>query len=102
VEFRDLSAAKLVQPVEDSRFEALQDHAVGALDLPVRPGVCHGCPIHADMVIITETEELFASELRAVVGDDGVWDPEAVNDVGKEEHRLLRLDLRDWPSLDPL
>jgi hypothetical protein len=26
------------------------------------------------MVIIIETEEVFASELRAVVGDDGVWD----------------------------
>jgi hypothetical protein len=52
-EICDPSAAKLVQPVEDPRFEALQDHVVGALDLPVRLGVHHGCPIHADMVIIT-------------------------------------------------
>jgi hypothetical protein len=50
--------AKLVQPIEDPWFEALQDHAVGALNLLVRPGVCHGCPIHVDMVIITETKEL--------------------------------------------
>jgi hypothetical protein len=54
------------------------------------------------MVIITETEELFTSELRAIVGDDGVWDPKAMNDVGKKEHRLLRFDSRDWPSLNPL
>jgi hypothetical protein len=54
------------------------------------------------MVVIPEAKELFTGELRALVGDDGVWDPEAVNNVDKEEHRLLRLDLRDWPSLDPL
>jgi hypothetical protein len=54
------------------------------------------------MVIITETEELLVGELRVVVSDDGVWDPEAMNNIGKEEHRLLRLDLSDWPSLNPL
>jgi hypothetical protein len=54
------------------------------------------------MVIITETEELFAGELRVVVSDDGVWDPKTVNDVSKEEYHLLGLDSRDWPSLDPL
>jgi hypothetical protein len=42
-----------------------------------------------DVVIITETEELFANELRAIVGDDGVWDPGAMNDVRKEEHRPM-------------
>jgi hypothetical protein len=72
------------------------------LDLPIHPGVCHGCPIHADMVITTETEKLFADEPCAVVGDDGVWDPKVVNDVDEEEHRLLGLDLRNWSSLDPL
>jgi hypothetical protein len=94
--------AKLVQLIEDPWFEALQDHVVGALNLPVHPGVCHGCPIHVDMVIIAETEEFFTSELRAIVGDDGVWDLEAMNNVSKEEHRLLRLYLCDWPSLNPL
>jgi hypothetical protein len=54
------------------------------------------------MVIITETEELLVGELRVVVSDDGVWDPEAMNNIDKEEHRLLRLDLSDWPSLNPL
>jgi hypothetical protein len=32
----------------------LQDHAIGAFDLPLHPEVCHGCPIHADMVIVAE------------------------------------------------
>jgi hypothetical protein len=34
----------------------------------------------------------FSSELRAVVSDDGVWDPEAVDNICKERHRLLGLD----------
>jgi hypothetical protein len=32
----------------------LQDHAVSTLDRPIHLGVCHGCPIHVDMVIIIE------------------------------------------------
>jgi hypothetical protein len=50
----------------------LQDHVVGALDLPIHLGVWQGCLIHTDMVIITETKELFAGELRAIVDDNGV------------------------------
>jgi hypothetical protein len=55
-----------------------------------------------DMVIIIEIKELFTGELRAIVSDDGVWDPEAMNYVDKEEHPLLGFDLRNWPNLDPL
>jgi hypothetical protein len=50
--------AKLVQSVKDPQFEALQDHVVGTLNLPIRPGVCHGCLIHTNMVIIIETEKI--------------------------------------------
>jgi hypothetical protein len=53
-EFCDPSVTKFIQPVEDPWLEALQDHVVGALDLPVRLGVCHRCLIHTDMVIIAE------------------------------------------------
>jgi hypothetical protein len=100
--FRDPSAAKPIQPVKDPWLEALQDHAVGTLELPVRLEVCHGCPIHMNMVIIAEIKELFTSELRVVVSDDGVWDPEAMDNVSKEEHRLLGFDSLDWLSFDPL
>jgi hypothetical protein len=95
-------AAELVQPVEDPWLEALQDHAIGVLDLSICLGVCHDCPIHADVVIIVEPEELLAGELCAVVGDDEIWDPKAVDDVCEQEHYLLGLDLRDWSCLDPL
>jgi hypothetical protein len=53
------------------------------------------------MVIVIEIKELFVGELCAVVSNDGIWDPEAMNNVGKEEHRLLGFDLRDWSGLDP-
>ena len=48
------SSAKLVKLVEDPRLEALYDHAVRALDLPVHVGVHHGGSIDADVVFIVE------------------------------------------------
>jgi hypothetical protein len=53
------------------------------------------------MVIVAEIYKLFAGELCAVIGD-GVWDPEAMDNVNKEEHCLLRFNSRDQPSLNPL
>jgi hypothetical protein len=94
--------AKFVQPVKDPWFESLQDHVVGVFNPPVHPGVRHGSSVHMDMVIIAEIKEFFVGELCAIIGDDGVWDPEAMDNISKEEHRLLRFDLCDWPSLNPL
>jgi hypothetical protein len=45
-----------------------------------------------DVVVLAEIQELLPSELRAIVGDDGVWDPKAMDDVGEERHYLLRPD----------
>ena len=81
---RDPSSTKLVQPVEDPRLEALYDHAVRALDLPVHAGVHHGSPIDVDVVFIAELKELFPSELRVVVHDNGVRDSKAMDDVKEE------------------
>jgi hypothetical protein len=50
----------------------LQDRAVGTLKLSVCLGVRHDCRIHADVVIIAEPKELLASELCAIVSDDGI------------------------------
>ena len=41
----------------------------------------YGGPVHPDVVIPAEVQELSAGELGVVVGDDGVWDPEAMDDV---------------------
>ena len=72
------------------------------LNLPVRAGVRHGDPIDADVVFIAESKELLSDELHAIVCDDGVWDPKAMDDVKEEQHGLLGLDRRDWSSLYPL
>ena len=65
-------------------------------------GVRHGGPIDPDVVFIIESEELLSGELCAVVRDDGVWDPKAMDDVEEEQHDLLELDHGDRPSLYPL
>jgi hypothetical protein len=60
--------------------------------LPIRHGVSHGDPVHPDVVILAEVQELSAGELGAVVGDDGVRDSETMDDVGEERHRLFGPD----------
>jgi hypothetical protein len=45
--------------------------------------VSYGGPVHTDVVVVAEVQELFSGELRAIVGDDGVWDPESMDDVGE-------------------
>jgi hypothetical protein len=76
-----------------SRSTKSPNHAVGTFYLPIRHGVCHGGLVHPDVVVFAEVQELSASELGAVVGDDGVRDPEAMDDVGEECHRLFGPDV---------
>jgi hypothetical protein len=42
-----------------------------------------------DVVVFAEVQELLPSELCAIVGDDGVRDPKAMDNVCEERHRLL-------------
>jgi hypothetical protein len=51
--------------------------------------MCDSCPIHADVVLVAELEELPAGELGPVVGDDRVGHPKPVDDVGEERYDLL-------------
>jgi hypothetical protein len=51
---------------------------------------------------VAEIQKLFTSELGAIVCDDTVGDPKAMDNVGKEEHSLLGPDAGDRASLDPL
>jgi hypothetical protein len=75
---------RLIQLVENSRFKALQDHAVGTLYVAIGLWVCHSRPIHTDVEIVAKLQEFPARELGRVVGDDGVWHSEAVDDIGEE------------------
>jgi len=52
-------------------------------------------------MLVAEVQELFASELSAVVSDDDVGDPKPVDDVGEEKDGLLGADVGDGSSLDP-
>jgi hypothetical protein len=52
--------------------------------------------------VIVEVHEFLPRELGPVVGDDAVRDPEAVDDVEEELHRIVRAGLGDQLYLDPL
>jgi hypothetical protein len=54
--------------------------------------VSYGGPVHLDVVILAEVQELSAGGLGVVVGDDGVQDPKAMDDIGEERHRLFGPD----------
>ena len=62
----------------------------------------YGSLIDADVVFIAELEELLSGELRAIVRDNGVRDPKAMDDVKEEHHGLLGLDRGDRSNLYPL
>jgi hypothetical protein len=53
-------------------------------------------------MVITKFQEFSIGELCAVVSDDGIRDPEPVDDVREEQHRLLGVDFSSRPSLDLL
>ena len=61
-----------------------------------------GGPIDPDVVFIIESKELFSSELRTVVYDDGVWNSKAMDNVDEEQDGLLGFDRGDRPSFYPL
>ena len=56
-------------------------------------GYCR--PVHTDVMLIAEVQELFAGELGAVVGDDDIGDPKPMDDVGEEKDGLLGADVGD-------
>jgi len=72
------------------------------LNLPVCAGVCYDSLINTDVVVIAQLEEFLPRELCAIVGYDGVWDLESVDDVREEQHGLLGFDHGDRLSLYPL
>jgi hypothetical protein len=57
---------------------------------------------HTNVVVVAEIQKLFTSKLGAIVRDDTVGNPKAVDDVGEKEHNLLRPDAGDRTGLDPL
>ena len=65
--------------LEGPGLEASQDLCVGVLGLAIAPGVCHRGIAYLRSKVSTICFEEIASELRAVVGDDAVRDPETAH-----------------------
>jgi hypothetical protein len=55
-----------------------------------------------DVVVVTEVQELFSCEMCAIFRDYGVWEPEVMDDIHEESHRLLGLDVGESSDLDLL
>jgi hypothetical protein len=54
------TVAELIEVVVDPWFEPLQNHTVGTLHLPIRHGMSYGGPVHTDVVVVAEVQELFS------------------------------------------
>ena len=63
--------------------------------------MCYGRPIHADMVVVTEFQELIACKLGAIISNYRIGDPKPVNYIHEELYGLFRSDADDGSSLDP-
>jgi hypothetical protein len=53
-------------------------------------------------MVVAKIQKLFPSKLGAVVSDNTVRNPEAMNDVGEEKHSLFGPNAGDGSSFDPL
>jgi hypothetical protein len=53
-------------------------------------------------MVAAEAKELFSCELGAIVCDNRVRNPEAIDDVREECYRLLGFDVGEGSDLDPL
>jgi hypothetical protein len=58
--------------------------------------------VDVDVIVVIKIQELFSSELSAVVSDDGIRDPKTEDDVLDEIHDLLQADFSQKFHLNPL
>jgi hypothetical protein len=88
--------------LKNSWLQALQDHAVRPLDLPICLRVGNGRLVHKNVVVVAKVEKFLPCELGTIISDDRVGYAEAVDNVGEERHCPLRADVDDGSSLNPL
>jgi hypothetical protein len=62
--------------VVGSDLESSEDLTISPLDLVIAPGVCHGGETELDANIFAVLLEVLARELRPVISDNPVRDPE--------------------------
>jgi hypothetical protein len=59
-------------------------------------------PVHADVIIITEIQNFFSSDLSVIVDDDRVRDLKTENDILDKIHSLLGANFGRGVHLDQL
>jgi hypothetical protein len=75
---------------------------VSVHDLSVWMWVGDRDPVHVDVSVITEIQEIFSDEPSVVVGNDRVRNPKTKNHVLDEIHGMLGADFSQGLCLDPL
>ena len=88
--------------LEGPGLEASQDLRVGAFSLAIAPGVRHRSIADLRSKVSTIRLEEIASELRAVVGDDAVRDPEPAHEALDELDNRAGWDGTDGFHFRPL
>ena len=72
-------------------LEAVEDHLVGWFDSPIALRISWRGHVLLDAILLEELRQIFARELRAVVGDDKLMDAKSPNDVPPYEVLYVRL-----------
>ena len=88
--------------LEGPGLEAPQDLRVSAFGLTITPGVGHRSVAEIRCKVSTVCFEEIIGELRAIVGDDAVGDPEAAHETLDELDRRADWDGADSFHLRPL
>jgi hypothetical protein len=72
------------------------------LNLSVHARVGDRDPVHPDIIVIIEIQELLPGEMGAIVNDDAVRDPKAEDSNLDETHHLHGPNFGQGPCLNPL
>ena len=94
--------AAFLESVESSRLESLEDLRICSLYLSVASGMSNRREAELDPDLIAVLVEGITGELRAVVGDDAVLDPEAADDSSDELYSCASSYLGDRNGFSPL
>lgn len=71
---------------------AVEDHLSGCFGPPIALRISWRRHVLLDAIFLEELRQIFAHELQAVVGDDGLRDAKSVNDVPPYEALYVRLN----------
>lgn len=102
MQFGDPCVPMFLQWVEGTSFEVTHDFRIGALGLIVALRVSHGGVANAGADFFTIFHEGMAGELRAMVGDDAVWDSKSGDDALDELNGEVLVNLGNLLGLRPL